>query len=297
MSAALRNAKERSPRWAKDVANTATRRFAVLTAGSRPLPDFLIVGTKRGGTTSMWNWLVEHPGVVGMYPEVRGSKSSDYFFDGGVRGERWYRSHFHTRRHREALEERRGHRVVTGEASPLYMYDPRVCAQVVTLMPRIKVIVQLRNPVDRAFSHWQERVQQQVEPLSFRAALDAEEQRTSGELERMLADPAYYSQAFDWFSYRDRGVYEPQVARWLGALPSSQVHIVNSEEFSADEQGVMNGVSDFLGVPRYERQGFARHNLSTRAAMDEATRAELGRFYRPHNARLYELIERDLNWD
>lgn len=294
---ALVRIKGSSPRWAKDAANWGTRRYGMATAGWRPLPDFLIVGTKRGGTTSMWNWLVEHPAVLPMFPAVRGKKSSDYFFDGGAAGERWYRSHFPTQAYRSRMARRLGHRVVTGEASPLYMYDPRICAQVADLMPDVRVIIQLRNPVKRAVSHWQERVEQGVEPLGFEAALAAEQQRTDGELDRMLADPRYYSKEFDWYGYRHRGIYAPQVSQWLSTFSADQILFVISEEFSADEQSVMNTVSDFLGVPRYQRTAYPRHNLSPKVSIDPAVLTELAEFYRPHNQELYQLLGRDLGWD
>lgn len=288
--------KDRAPRWIKDMANVVTRRYGMATASRRPLPDFMIVGTKRGGTTSMWNWLVDHPGVLPMFPSPRGNKSTDYFLDGGSRGERWYRSHFHTAAHRHRREARLGHRVVSGEASPLYMYDPRICPLVRQVVPDVKVIIQLRNPVRRALSHWQERVGQGVEPLSFEEALRAESARTAGELERMLADPSYYSEAFDWYSYRDRGIYHDQVARWLDAFPSEQVLIVSSEDFSRDEQAVMDTVSDFLGLPHHRRAVYLRHNLSPRVTMSVEVEEELTAFYTPHNERLYELVGRDFGW-
>jgi hypothetical protein len=288
--------KSRMPRPAKDIANRVTRRYGMATAGLRPGPDFMIIGTKRGGTTSMWNWLVEHPGVLPMFPAPRGNKSTDYFFDGGAAGTAWYHSHFHTRAHRAVVQRRRGHAVVSGEASPLYMYDPRICPLVRASEPDVKVIIQLRDPVKRAFSHWQERVGQGIEPLSFRDALAQEPSRTHGELERMLADPSYYSTAFDWFSYRDRGVYAPQVRQWLAAFPREQVLIVASEDFSRDEQAVMNTVSDFLEIPRYERAAFSRHNLSPRIAMDDDVKADLQSFYAPHNRELADLVGREFDW-
>lgn len=244
----------------------------------------------------MWNWLVAHPAVLPMFPAPRGNKSTDYFFDGGSRGERWYRSHFHAQAYRRALERRRGHRMVSGEASPLYMYDPRICPLVRRTVPDVKVIIQLRDPVKRAFSHWQERVGQGVELLSFEDALAAEPARTAGELDRMYQDPSYYSRPFDWFSYRDRGVYHPQVAQWMDAFPADQVLVVASEDFSSDEQRVMDSVADFLDIPRHRRQRYVRHNLSPRMSMPAHVEAELRTFYAPHNARLYGLLGRDLGW-
>lgn len=293
----LTASKDRFPRWFKDVANVTTRRYGVATARWRPTPDFLIIGTKRGGTTSMWNWLVDHPAVLPMFPGPRGLKSTDYFFEGGQAGERWYRSHFHSTAYRSAVTRRRGYPVVTGEASPLYMYDPRVCAQVSQLMPQVKVIIQLRNPVKRAVSHWQERVKQGVEHLSFPDALAAEAGRTEGQLARMMEDASYYSQAYDWYSYRDRGIYRPQVERWLAAFPADQVMIVQSEDFSRDEQGTMDQVSDFLGIPRHQRPAYGRHNQSPPVAVDPGILRELGDFYRPHNRELSSLLGTDYGWD
>jgi hypothetical protein len=288
---------DRLSRWSKDLANVATRRYGVATARWRPTPDFIIVGTKRGCTTSMWNWLVEHPGVLPMFPALRRLKSTDFFFEGGQPGEAWYRSHFHSTAYRAAVMRQRGHPVVTGEASPLYMYDPRVCGQAAQLMPQVKVIIQLRNPVRRAVSHWQERVKQGVEPLSFPDALAAEAGRTAGQLERMMQESSYYSRDFDYYSYRDRGIYRPQVEQWLAAFPAEQVLIVQSEEFSRDEQGTMDRVSDFLGVARYQRPVYRRHNESPPVTVDPGILRDLGDFYRPHNQDLYSMLGKDYGWD
>src|SRR3954466_4353832 len=95
--------KDRSPNWAKDAANSLTRRYALATVSRRTKPDFLVIGTKRGGTTSMFNYLTMHPGVLGLFPQSRGRKSSDYFFKHVDAGESWYRSHFHTAAYRERL--------------------------------------------------------------------------------------------------------------------------------------------------------------------------------------------------
>jgi hypothetical protein len=93
--------KDRSPRWAKDVANSVTRRYALATVSRRTRPDFLVIGAKRGGTTSLFNYLMMHPGILGLFPQSRGRKSSDFFFKNIDKGEDWYRSHFHTRSYRE----------------------------------------------------------------------------------------------------------------------------------------------------------------------------------------------------
>lgn len=223
--------KERSPDWVRELARQSTRAYGMATARWRGKPDYLIIGAKRGGTTSMYNYLRMHPGVLGMFPQPRASKSSDYFFGGAVKGSRWYTSHFHTTRFLARTADKLGYAPVTGEASPYYIWDPRIAALAYQANPDVRAIMLIRDPVERAFSHWQERVQNGVEPLDFAAALAAEPARTSGELERMLREPGYHSTAHDWYTYRARGIYQPQLENWLGfscravARPSQRGHV------------------------------------------------------------------------
>lgn len=277
-------------------AKVALRRYGMATARLRPLPDFLIIGTKRGGTTSLWNYLIGHPLVLPMFPSRQRLKSNAYFYENHARGLGWYRSHFATTTYRARLQRRTGHAPMAGDASPYYMYDPRVAERVRAIMPEIKIIVQLRDPVARAYSHYHERINAGVESLSFEAALAAEERRLRGERERIIAEPDYYSRAHDWYSYRDRGVYAPQMAQWLGVFPRTQVHVMRSEDLYAYEQATFDRVVDFLGLPRREMSRIARHNYRPAEKMLSATRAELVEFYRPHNALLYDLLGRDMGW-
>ncbi len=290
------NLKDRSPRWVKDVANAVTRGFALATVHGRSGPDFLIIGAKRGGTTSMFNYLMMHPGVLGLFPQNRGKKSTDYFFKGLERGARWYRSHFHTRAHRSRLTGRLGYHPVGGEASPYYLWDPRVAAQVRALAPRTLAIALLRDPVERAWSHYQERVQNGVEPLSFGDALAAEEARTAGEVERMMDNPQYYSAAHDFYSYRARGVYLPQLENWLSVFPREQLLVLRSEDLYADVQGTFDRTCEFLGIDPFELPSRPTFNASGRSTMPEDCRAELAAYYRPHNSRLESFLGRDLDW-
>ncbi len=290
-----RRAKDMSPRWVKDVADAGTRAWGVATSGARPWPDFLLVGTKRGGTTSLWNNLVHHPCVLPMFPGVRGLKSTDWFFADDRHGERWYRSHFDTRQRRRRVSGREGSAVVSGEASPYYMWDPRIPPRIAATVPGVKVLVVLRDPVARAYSHYQERLGQGVETLAFGDALAAEDGRLSGELEHMLEDPGYHSTAHDWFSYRSRGVYEPQVRR-LQDLFGDRLLVLASESMYADEQATFDRVCDFLGVRRHGYARFEHHNKTRSDPMPASVRDDLTTFYAPHNEALYRLTGVDHGW-
>jgi hypothetical protein len=288
--------KERSPRWAKDLANTVTRRYALATVSQRTLPDFLVIGTKRGGTTSLFNYLMMHPGVLGLFPQSRAKKSSDYFFKQSDQGPTWYRSHFHTHAYRGHLERRLGYPPVSGEASPYYMWDPRIAAAAHAVNPGLRAIALVRDPVERAWSHYQERTANGVEPLSFEDALAAEENRTAGELERMAADPSYYSQAHDWYTYRSRGLYLPQLQNWREVFPEEQLLVLRSEDMYADVQSVFDEVSRFLGVAPFTLPTTRTFGAGRRSTMPESARAALTDFYRPHNEQLEDYLGRKLSW-
>lgn len=287
----LREAKDRSPRWVKDTANVVTRGWGRATAGHRPLPDFVLVGTKRGGTTSLWNNLLRHPQILGMYPASRGLKSTNYFFKHHDESLKWYRSHFPT-----AASRQRAGSGITGEASPYYMYGPHIPRQLAEAVPSARVLVLLRDPVERAFSHYQERRAEGVEHLSFEEALAAESSRLAEDEARREQDPDYYSQSHDWFSYRDRGIYLPQVQRLQRWFPAEQLLIMRSEDFYSEYQKSFDEVTDFLGVGRHDLGRAEHHNLIKRSPMEPATRAELAAFYRPHNAALEDHLGRVFEW-
>lgn len=293
---ALVDLKDRTPRPLKDVANVATRRYAVATAAWRTKPDFLVIGTKRGGTTSTFNYLIMHPGILGLFPQPRVRKSSDYFFKEKHRGEAWYRSHFHTRAYRARTARRLGYEPVSGEASPYYLWDPRIARAVHDFAPSIKAVALLRDPVERAWSHYKERCNNGVEPLGFLEALDAEDARLEGELERMAADPSYYSEAHDWYSYASRGVYLPQLQNWRSVFPEEQLLVLRSEDLYADVQATFEVICEFLGLPHYRLPTTKPFGAGRASSVPAEARERLEAFFAPHNRALEEYLGRSLGW-
>jgi hypothetical protein len=268
----------------------------MMTSPARALPDFLILGTKRGGTTSMWNHLLDHPLVMPMFPAAQKLKSPHYFYWHFDRGPRWYRSHFATTRQRNRLARELDGQPLAGEASPYYLYHPYTPDRVRSLIPSAKLIVMLRDPVERAYSHYKERLRAGVESLAFEAALEAEDSRLHGEIAKMEADPLYYSRPHDYFTYRDRGVYLPQLKRWFACYPREQICIVRSEDFYTDRQATFSTVCDFLGLPHHELQNAKRYNYKPADPMPAAARQHLTEFFEPHNQALYEYLDRNFDW-
>ncbi len=290
-------AKQHAPDWAKEAVRPVFRVAGRATVGLRPAPDNLIIGTKRGGTTSLYKYLTGHPNVVPMWPGVENAKKTHYFDQNFHRGERWYREHFPTTLQRQRVERRTGAPTVTGEAAPYYMFHPLVVDRVRSQLPDVKILVLLRNPVDRIWSHHHERVNAGTEVLSFSDALAAEEGRLAGEVERMLADPRYYSVQHDFCSYLARGRYLEHLEPWLRAFPAEQIHVVRSEDLYRTPHTALPAVHRFLGIPEIAPEAPHRFNYIPASRMDPADRAWLADYYAPHVKDLEERLARTCDWD
>ena len=269
-----------------------------ITYPIRLMPDFLIIGTQRGGTTSLYNYLMDRPGVgPAAVKEL-------HFFDKKFhKGSAWYRAHFPTAIQKYSVEFTRKHRFVTGEASAYYLFHPLAPKRVAGLIPEVKLIVLLRNPVDRAYSQYNFEVDLGRETLSFEDAIAAEERRIGGEREKILADERYVSFDHSRFSYLARGIYIDQIRAWMQFFPREQFLILRSEDFYTDPASVLEEVSQFLQLAPLEKhertKTYKQHNYNNTpyAEMDLSTRKRLVAYFEPHNRRLTDLIGMTFAWD
>ncbi len=258
----------------------------------RLLPDFAIIGAAKAGTTSLFAWLLEHPDVEGP-----AHKELNYFSYYHYRGTDWYRRHFPLERARAAFAAEHGRPFLTGEASPSYLLHERAPARMRDLLPGIKLIVQLRDPVDRAYSQFQMRRRDGEEPLeSFAAAVEIEDERLRDERARMLADPRYNSLEVACWSYLTRSRYAEQLERWFEHFPRAQFHFLTLEELAAEPQRALDGVTAFLDLSTRPADSFRVRFGFDYDPLPPETRAQLQAYFKPHNERLYELLGTDFGW-
>lgn len=256
------------------------------TSHGRALPSFLIIGAQRCGTTSLYQYLGQHPQVASPL-----GKELQFFSTHHRRGVPWYRAHFPV--------VAPGSGVLTFEATPYYLFHPRAASRAAAVIPDARLIVLVRNPVDRAWSHHRHSVRLGVEGLGFEEALAREPERLRGEEDRLLADPGYASQRHRAFSYVARGRYAEQLEVWLRHFPRDQILVVRSEDLYLEPGLTYAQVLDFLGLARWTPPEFAVFTRSgaPSADMDPGTRSRLAEDFVPHNRRLSALLETDLGWD
>jgi hypothetical protein len=257
----------------------------------RMMPDFIIIGGHRCGTTSLHHYLSEHPRIVmACTKEVH---FYDVWYD---RGLDWYRSHFPLRALQALSKLRPGGGFLTGEASPYYLLHPAAPARAAQHSRDARLLAILRDPGERAFSHYKRMVRKQVEPLSFEEALDREEERLAGEAEKVLSNPGYRSDALRQWSYATRGRYAEQLERWLEHFPREQLLVVSLNALERDPAGTMARVFKHLGLPPASSRSYGVHNATRDSRLAPETAARLRAYFAPHNRRLYELLGEELGF-
>lgn len=247
-----------------------------MTNSPRELPDFLIIGAMRAGTTSLYSALTMHP-----YVHAASVKEVNFFDINYEKGEEWYRQHFplSTARKSSALDARP---FITGEASPYYLFHPLAASRAAKMVPRAKLIAMLRNPIDRAYSHYHHAVHLGLESMSFEGAIASE----PGRLASSKPEDGIYDQNHRRYAYVRRGIYVDQLQVWRQFYPKEAFLIVQSEAFFKDPAFTYHRILTFLGLPTWQPETFPKQNAHPYAPMSPATRALLRQTFEPHNIRL-----------
>jgi len=235
------------------------------TSRYRKLPDFLIIGAQRSGTSTLYQYVARHPNVRGAFrKEVH---YFDWYYD---RGLDWYRANF-------------PFKGLTGESSPSYLVHADVPARVKTVLPDVKLIAILRNPVERAYSAYNRNVRRKRESRSFAEAI--------------AGGPMLE------FAYLERGLYAEQIEHWLQHFRREQLLVIGAEKFFVDTLPVLGRVFNFLGLPAWsgdtavKRWIAQKYSYSRYAEMDENVRQKLTEHFRSHNERLYRLMGENFGWE
>lgn len=276
----------REPVWAVAAA------LARPTASQRVLPDYVIVGAQRCGTTSLQGVLTQHPNLT----SPRLMKGVHYYDTAYEHDLDWYRSHFHTETYARWKDRRTGSPLLAGEASPYYLFHPLALDRIKQTLPGVKVIALLRDPVERTISHHKHEVRRFGETLSLEEALDWEPERIEGEEDMLIRGGAgATSYAHQHYSYVARSRYAGQVRRMLDLFGDDAL-VLESEAFFADPATQYRHILRFLGVPEWAPSAFPHSNATEDAAVPDHLRKRLQDEFRDGNEELYDLLGRRFSW-
>ena len=269
-----------------------SRTVGRLTASRRMLPSFLIVGAQRSGTTSMYRALSQHPAVLKAVLH----KGVHYFDVNYDKPAAWYRSHFPLEATAERVRRRTGVPAQTFESSPYYMFHPLAPQRIERDLPGVKLIVLLRDPVERAYSAHAHELARGFETEPFERALELEESRLRGETERLREDPTYLSHHHQHNGYVARGQYIDYLEPLAARFGRDRLHVVDSHDFFSRPHDVYDQVLRFLALPDGDHPVFDQHNARPRSSMPEHLRARLREHFAPYDERLGEWLGEMPSW-
>lgn len=274
-------------KWIKYHSHRAILKYRRITWPRRCLPDFMVIGAQKAGTSSMHSYLAQHPQIVPSF------RKEVHFFDGGgnpaidtfKKGMPWYCSHFPIRK---SGDEK------AFEATPLYIFNPLAARRMARLLPKVKIVALLRNPTERAISHYFHERRRGRETLAIDEALREEEKRLAHAFQ--AAD--YKCESFVHFSYKTRGLYKDQLERYFKHFPRDQILVMASEDLFTKPRSCLRRISEFVGVDTEHKitDLTPKKVAPDKVGISSDVYHYLDEFFRPHNQALYTMLGEDLGW-
>jgi hypothetical protein len=264
------------------------------TSGGRMLPGFLIVGAQRCGTTSLYRALSQHPLL--LKPVLH--KGVHYFDVGYYRGMRWYQGHFPTRVGAALLTRKHQGRPLAFESSPYYLFHPLAAERIAADLPGVKLIVLVRDPVERACSaHAHELARGFETESNFEYAVELEGRRLAGAEDALRTHPEAIHHSHRHHAYLARGRYAEQLDRLEALFGRERILVLDSHRFFAAPERVYDRVLEFLGVPHYGYPRFERHNgRPLPKPVPLSLRAALGDHFEVYDQQLVPWLGADPSW-
>jgi tetratricopeptide (TPR) repeat protein len=239
------------------------------------VPNFIIIGCQRCGTTSLYTYLAQHPQILTPI-----KKEMDFFSWHFERGIDWYLAHF--------PPMPPGEQFLTGEASPSYFDSREAPERLYSLFPEAKLIVLLRNPVDRAISQFYRLTDLNWEARSLDRVI-------SDEIERLNQNPEYII-GEEPGNYLARGRYIEFIKNWRTFFPREQLLILKSEDFYAGAATTVKQVLEFLDLPEYQLSEYQNANPGSYQPVNKSIRDWLRDYFLPYNQQLEEYLSTNFNW-
>ena len=288
----LRHKLEKYPKLQKIVTSIYLK-YCNATGFLHTTPDFYIIGFAKCGTTSLFEYLISHPNV---HPPK--GKEIDFFDRLYSRGINWYKVGFPFKIQKFFDTVFLRKKFLTGEATPRYIEHPHAINRIKEITPNAKFIILLRNPIDRAHSHYTMIYRRNSESSSFVDAIENEKERITEPFNKMLNDSNYYSDIYFRHAYLHRGIYVDKIKRWMEVFPKEQFLIIQSEEFFKNPSKIYNDVLEFLGLIPFSIGEFKiKGKVNKNRNIDDDFRNELVEYFKPHNKRLYDFLGKSFDWE
>ena len=265
------------------------RHYYYLSSPFRVLPQCFVIGVVRSGTTSLYHYLSQHPSIApAAYDEL------GYFDDNYHLGVNWYKSLFPTKFTKNRIIKKHG-KFLTYDVTPFYIYNPLVAKRIFESFPKAKIISNLRNPIDRAYSNYNDALEMGDIKIPFdevvQIAMDEIDKNKS-----KINNEAYIVDTF-YENILARGFYADQLKIWFKKFQKNQLLMIPSEDLAQKTDQILTKIFEFLDLPYFKIKDLTKQNKREYPPMKAETRKLLIEFYRPYNEKLYNLINQHFDWD
>jgi hypothetical protein len=243
-------------------------------------PSFIIIGAQKAGTNSLFWYLSRHNAIrIPVRKEL-------HFFDRHFsRGARWYQSRFPF--------STSG--TITGEATPYYIFHPLAAERIHQFDPDVRLIALLRDPVSRAYSHYQREKSNGRETRPFRQAVEESEEEVESAQRQLANRELSTSPSHRYRSYFARGRYVEQLDRYRRIFPAKHLYIATAERLFRDPDAICSEVLEFLRLPQQKISDGKAYNARSYNTIDPADRAWLAEKYRVANLELANSYQLDIS--
>lgn len=266
--------------------------FCRATSFLRITPDFFLGGAQKGGTTSLYAALTQHPQIIpGKFKEVFYYGNSDNY----RKGLSHYKQFFATAYHKTVKQSNLSKRVLAIDASTNTFESTEAPKRILKDNPSAKVIFILRNPVERAYSHYKMSHKRGWDLASFEKALELEEARIE-DGKKQSVNYSGHNYAFQRLGYKSRGLYVNYLKNWYKEFPKENILVVSSERFFANPQQVFDSICEFLWIETAVKVNFDKMNEGSGEKMDTKTRESLQNYFKPYNEELFTLLNTRYDW-
>ena len=256
-----------------------------ITAPLRVLPDFIVIGFGKAGTTTLYHYLSEHPCIMKSSHDHLG------FFDSNFKlGLNFYKSFFPSIFSKFFLLYTKKY-FMTYDVTASYIRCPLCAQRIFKTLPKIKLIIICRNPVDVAYSYFYNDTSLRAK-LSFEEAIKKEIKIHENEKKKSKNYPIDLLET----SFLAKGMYAEQIKIWCDLFPKNQLLFIKTEDLAQNPIKTFNEIFDFLNLRQYSIQNFEKQNVSKYTPMKEETRKFLNDFYKPYNENFFHLINQQFDW-
>lgn len=272
--------------------------YRLSTGFLRVLPDVIIVGAQKGGTTSLYNYLIQHNAIHPANLDYSYlSKEIHYFSLYPFKSKQWYKSHFPFQLSKFFKKNVLNNEFISLEATPYYMYHPLAAKRIKKTIPKAKIIILLRDPVERAISHYYHNVSAGREPLEMMKAFTQYQNMVAAEHKKLMAKRNYSNIEHGFKSYLERGIYLPQIKSYHHVFGRKQVKIIHSHNLFNQPNDILKQVFEFIGISNMTVNNKKVYNqsLADKDVSDEALHF-LSEYYKPHNQKLFEYLDQTFDW-